>query len=80
MSKYSALNDYLRKNNKKEIILTFKEIENIIEDKLPTTAYNNPSWWGNDEKTHVQGKSWIEAGYKAKDIKRDESIRFVRVI
>ena len=40
--KYIALTNYLRNTNREIIKLSFKEIEQIIGEKLSKSAYNYP--------------------------------------
>ncbi|WP_195517355.1 hypothetical protein [Paraclostridium bifermentans] len=48
MGKYDLLGKYLSVCNKEEITLNMKEIEIIIGDNLPTSAYNHNAWWSNE--------------------------------
>ena len=47
MAKYERLTDWL--NNPQRLLLTFKEIEHIIEDHLPESAHKYIAWWGRNE-------------------------------
>ena len=77
-TKYDKLYEYLckKKNqNIKIIILSFSEIENIIEDDLPKGARTHKSWWSNNgsAKGCTQNISWLYAGYNASpDISKHE--------
>lgn len=62
MGKYTPLTHWLSSQNFDKISLSFNEIEKIIGEKLPPSAYKHNRWWLND-KNHAQGKSWIDAGY-----------------
>lgn len=70
MSKYDELYKYLSSISKKEIILQFYEIEEIIGEKLPESAYKYNAWWSNSTKAnqHPYARSWLDAGYKTKDV------------
>lgn len=64
--KYRALAEYLYERWEKKIVLTYPEIENILDFKLPATAYKLPhSYWANTF-THSYATSWLSVGYKAK--------------
>ena len=63
-SKYLPLTHYLQKINKDEVLLTFIDIENILNFQLPPSARVHTAWWGNDI-THSQGLAWLNAGYRA---------------
>jgi hypothetical protein len=81
MSKYDPLRDYLRKQTLREIVLTFKEVEDLIGGRLPASA-ERPQWWANvtDRQTsHVQRNSWRDAGYDAFLIAGLNKVRFQKV-
>lgn len=64
-NKYGPLCDYLKRCGKSSVRLTFQEIEDIIGDKLPMSAYKYYAWWGNRKLTkHSQVKAYMEAGYQ----------------
>jgi len=62
MKKYDPLKKYLLESNKSELTLTYKEIEEIINEKLPPSAYKYQSFWCKG-KTHVWMIAINEAGY-----------------
>jgi len=68
-SKYSYLSIFLARKGKfrDKITLSFTEIENIIGEKLPESAYKHKYWWSN-----VGGRSpseyWLTVGWKVKEI------------
>lgn len=62
--KYLKLGEYLSRQEASSITLSFEQIEDILGFKLPPSAYNRNPWWANEkEGTHVQAKSWMEAGW-----------------
>jgi hypothetical protein len=63
MDKYVPLYNYLRQSNKQAIMLSLKDIERIIGDALPKSAYNYPAFWSNGEKSHSHAHYWMDAGY-----------------
>ena len=65
-SKYAPLGEYLQSipGNQDRIRLSFEEIEEIIGDELPPSAYQHRTWWANDTVGHVQSKHWLDAGWK----------------
>lgn len=67
MGKYDGLERVLANSAVDEITLTILDIENAIKDTLPESALRHETWWGND-KTHVQARAWISAGYRVVDI------------
>ncbi|OMF30946.1 hypothetical protein [Paenibacillus sp. FSL H8-0259] len=77
MSKYSALEEYFKKQV--EIELTLAEIEKILGSKLPESAFKDRTWWGNtSHPTRTQAHSWINAGWKVKSVVLGKSVTFVR--
>ena len=62
MGKYDPLKEYLENSKNTTEVLTFQEIEGIIEDLLPEAAYVNVPWWANGNQT--QQRAWREAGWK----------------
>ena len=67
MSKYAPLRTYLKRQKLSEIVLTFGQIEDIINAPLPNYA-GKPQWWANivnPERGHVQREAWRAAGYDA---------------
>ncbi|MGV3523465.1 MAG: DUF4268 domain-containing protein [Candidatus Sericytochromatia bacterium] len=60
-NKYAPLALYLSKKKEERITLSFTDIEEIIQDKLPAAAREHRSWWANDKTSHVQSKQWIKA-------------------
>jgi hypothetical protein len=80
MPKYDPLHDYLCAQNLRELVLTFKEIEEIIGDRLPASA-TRPQWWENataPNTSHVQCKAWRAAGYNAYLVIGSDKVRFER--
>jgi hypothetical protein len=67
MSKYAPLRHYLRRQKLTQIILTFQEVEKIIDARLPNNAATR-QWWANvvnPEHGRVQREAWRAAGYDA---------------
>jgi hypothetical protein len=67
MAKYAPLRRYLKRQKLSEIVLTFGEIEEIIDAPLPMNAAT-PQWWANivnPDHGHVQREAWRAAGYDA---------------
>jgi hypothetical protein len=81
--KYNPLKNYLRDlpANQKELTLSFEQIEQIINSKLPPSAYRYQAWWANEkEGNHVNARAWINAGWKIEhvDFNRKQA-RLVRI-
>jgi hypothetical protein len=45
--KYTPLEKYLRDlpDSQREVTLRFEQIERILKDKLPSSAYEDRRWW-----------------------------------
>jgi hypothetical protein len=81
--KYTPLGHYLRglPASQSEVTLQFAQIERILNDKLPPSAYKHRAWWANQEKreTHVESQSWMDAGWKVDTVNFNQKwIRFHR--
>ncbi|MEH7378987.1 hypothetical protein V7138_00685 [Bacillus sp. JJ1533] len=76
---WSILFDFL--NAKKEIsqiTLTFEELETILGNKLPESAFVYDAYWRNDN-THSQARAWMSAGWKTiKPNPQERKITFIR--
>ncbi|MCX7596727.1 MAG: helix-turn-helix domain-containing protein [Fischerella sp.] len=76
-SKYQPLLEYLQKNNSSEIILTFTEIEKLINNTLPDSARKERRWWGNRTTGSPQASAWMKAGYVVAEFDLDtETVTF----
>jgi hypothetical protein len=77
---YDALHDYLKRQTAVELVLSFAQIEEIIDAALPRAA-QRASWWDTtrapDEKM-PQREACIEAGYVATRLGNNEGVRFRR--
>ena len=70
-SKYAPLEQYLRElpANEGEVTLRFEQIESILNDKLPSSAYEDRRWWDHEtEANHVTKRSWTKAGWKVESL------------
>jgi hypothetical protein len=72
MGKYDPLRRYLDGIPPAvlDVSLSFQEIEAIIGEALPKTAWNLPQWWENDSSPsgHVQARAWLGAGWKVEAV------------
>jgi hypothetical protein len=69
--KYTPLENYLRNlpANQREVVLSFQQIERIINAKLPPSAYEYHQWWENEkEGNHVNARAWANAGWKVESV------------
>ena len=65
MSKYIPLKEYLVAKSQEgdHITITFKDVEKIIKEALPKTAYIDRPWWANTQRSN-HAKAWLSAGWK----------------
>ncbi|MFI3254700.1 MAG: hypothetical protein R3Y63_10240 [Eubacteriales bacterium] len=68
MGKYDEIYEYLRKGKGEDVSLTYKEIEMLIGEDLPPSAYKGPeSFWANTierGKPKGKAKAWLSVGYE----------------
>jgi len=81
--KYTPLENHLRDLpvTKKEVTLSFEQIERILNGKLPSSAYEDRRWWDKEtEGNHVSARSWTNAGWKIDEVNFNKrSVKLVRV-
>lgn len=69
-SRYQALASYLlnvpRSQDKASV--TFQQIEDIIKEKLPSSAREYRSWWANTPVGHTQSKQWLDVGWRVASV------------
>lgn len=66
--KYKTLCDFLKQCSEKDVVKTFYEIEEILGDHLPPSAWHHQSFWANNSKGHhPHCKAWLDAGYEVVD-------------
>jgi hypothetical protein len=78
---YSALRDYLKAQKLPEFVLSFVEIEEIIDAALPRAA-QRASWWETQrspQQKMPQREACREGGYIATRMADGKSVRFKRV-
>jgi hypothetical protein len=63
MGKYDKLTDFLKNSPGTVVTLSTTQIEKIIGEKLPHSAYVHRPWWAND-RTHSQAIAWLNAGWE----------------
>ena len=72
MSKYEPLEEYLRDCGRSDVPMTFAEIEEIIGDGLPSSAFKHRPWWSNNPSNSVITHAWLRAGYKSAEVDMTE--------
>jgi hypothetical protein len=80
--KYTPLEGYLRNlgETQKEEILSFEQIEILILDRLPPSAYQYQAWWANEKEPHQPEKQAImNAGWRVDTLNLHEKwVKLVR--
>jgi DNA-binding XRE family transcriptional regulator len=77
-SKYQPLLEFLRGSQQNDVILSFAEIESLINGSLPDSAKTQKAWWSNRKKGALQAEAWIEAGYRVENVDfEQQQVRFV---
>lgn len=81
--KYTPLETYLLAlpKSKKEITLSFDQIEGILKFKLPASAYEDERWWLREkEGNHVNLRTWTNAGWKITSVEVNKKLaRLIRI-
>jgi hypothetical protein len=82
IGQFTALEQYLRDlpPGQEDVTLTFERIEQILNARLPLTAFEEQAWWGNQKPgTHVETIAWMNAGWMVEIVDLKEMwVRFVR--
>jgi hypothetical protein len=68
MNKYDPLGVFLKSQPLAQVPMTFAEIEKVIGDKLPNSAYRHRPWWSNNPSNSVMTKVWLEAGFLTEQV------------
>lgn len=68
MSKYEPLGEYLKKQGKERIPMSFAEIERVTGVRLPQSATKHRPWWSNNPRNSVMTKVWLDAGYESEQV------------
>jgi len=79
---YTLLEKHLRglPVSQDEVTLTFARIEEILNDRLPSSAHADGLWWGN-QKPGIQTEiiPWMDAGWMVEIVDLTAKwVRFVR--
>jgi hypothetical protein len=78
---FDALRDYLKKQILPEFVLTFEQIEAIIDADLPRAAHR-ASWWDSlrsPQEKMPQREACLEGGYVATRQADGKSVKFKRM-
>lgn len=78
---YRALHKYLENRYAQTVVLTFREIEDLLGFALPGVARLQQEWWANpgaDGGPSAQARSWIRASRTATPNLRAGTVTFER--
>lgn len=78
--KYAKLAEHFasQQRHTQSCIMTFPDIEKILGEKLPESAYDYRAWWANDP-SKPQASAWLAQGWKAQNLSMSEKrLSFVR--
>ena len=81
MNDYDALRDYLKEQKLPEFVLSFEQIEEIIDAALPRAA-QRASWWEtlrSPQEKMPQREACLAGGYIATRLADAKSVRFTRM-
>ena len=81
MNVYDPLRDYLRAQKRPEFVLSFEQIEEIIDAALPRAA-QRASWWEtlrSPQEKMPQREACLEAGYIATRQVDGKSVKFKKM-
>ena len=67
MGKYTPLKDFLFKQGKELVPMTFAEIEAVLNASLPASK-RYPAWWSNNEFNNTMTSEWLAAGYQTEAV------------
>ncbi len=76
---YAALHAYLKGRYADVVVLTFREIEDLIGCVLPDRARLSPDWWSNDDDSSPQSRVWRDASRTATPNLFARTVAFERV-
>lgn len=81
MNDYNPLRDYLKKQTLAEFVLSFEEVEQIIDAALPRAAHR-ASWWEtlrSPQQKMPQREACLAGGYIATRLADGNSVKFKRM-
>ena len=78
MNKFRDLEEYLRKEDREDFYLTLSQIEGIIGQHLPKSAYQHNAYW-HPSDTHYSANLILRCGYKVSPDLRNERLRLTHI-
>jgi len=80
-SRYAPLAIYLlsKSPDVEGELMTFEDIEEIIRNKLPSSARKYRAWWSNHLESNPQARQWWEVGWRVSYVDMEkETVLFTR--
>ncbi|ALS78484.1 acetyltransferase [Planococcus kocurii] len=77
--KYISLANYFSMATKPTFTLHLTEIEKIMGQNLPNSAYLNQSWWKKTKAPSKYFHAWLDNGYIVKEFKPNRYVSFERL-
>lgn len=68
MTKYDPLGPFLKGQPTQEVPVAFSDIEKVIGEKLPHSAYVHRPWWSNNPSNSAMTKVWLDAGFRTEKV------------
>ena len=68
MSKYAPLADYLKKQTRDRVPMTFADIEKVTGVRLPPSALKHRPWWSNNPDNSAMTRVWLDAGFESGEV------------
>jgi hypothetical protein len=61
-----------------ELTVSFDQIEEVLDFRLPVSARKHKAWWGNQKSGHSHSRAWLLAGWRVDDVDvLAEQVRFI---
>jgi hypothetical protein len=77
---FLALHKYLANRYSDVVVLTFGEVEDLLDSPLPAPARQDPAWWhSNDHQNVAHSNSWRLANRTAVANLVAQTVTFARV-
>lgn len=67
-SKYGPLAEFLARQDRQQVPMTFSAIEAVIGAPLPASARTHRAWWSNNPTNNVMTRAWLAAGYRTAEV------------
>ncbi len=81
---YDRLSLYLQEKvslNERLHRISFSKVEEIIQDKLPASAFKHRTWWSNDGVAQLHSQSWLDAGWRVSNVNlSSQTVSFTKLV